>query len=493
MDARATTELPAGARGVIFQLCEGLGVLPRRPVEEQLAQLSEEDRKALARLGVRVGVFSLYFPSMLKPVPIRLRAGLWMIATEPRDDPDRCRPRAARRWTCRATPSAISTPPSATCRWATTPSAPTWSSAWPPWPAPAVRESREASRRSQQQEEKPARKPVAAATCRAAPAIPAAATSDEISEWAIVAAAFGEDEPAPAPEPEHAARGRKPPLPSLSPRPSQSSSPKPAAEPAAEAPAEQHPSPKRLVTEEAAAEAAGRRSRDGRGAGGRDGRADRSRGAAGRSQAGEEGTAAAAAGLVPRHAADDVAGRLLRARDGQCAARPRLSRASAVGRERAALRLLDQAALRARARGAARAPAPAAARTTGTARPAPPRPAGAAERAPVLRRYAPPAARQGRRSAQRWAAGDRARGQARGPMARAVSATDRGRTATRTGVRRRRTGDATTGAVRVRRGATAAVRPCASTPRRRRRAMRRPIRRSPSCSSSSSVERSSHP
>ena len=80
MDARATTELPAGARGVIFQLCEGLGVLPRRPVEEQLAQLSEEDRKALARLGVRIGVFSLYFPSMLKPVPIRLRAGLWMIA-----------------------------------------------------------------------------------------------------------------------------------------------------------------------------------------------------------------------------------------------------------------------------------------------------------------------------------------------------------------------------------------------------------------------------
>ena len=80
MDARATAELPAGARGVVFQLCEGLGVLPRRPIEQQLAELGEEDRKALARLGVRVGVYSLYFPSMLKPVPIRLRAGLWMIA-----------------------------------------------------------------------------------------------------------------------------------------------------------------------------------------------------------------------------------------------------------------------------------------------------------------------------------------------------------------------------------------------------------------------------
>jgi ATP-dependent RNA helicase SUPV3L1/SUV3 len=50
------------------------------PIEDQLAQLGEEDRKALARLGVSVGVYSLYFPSMLKPVPIRLRAGLWMVA-----------------------------------------------------------------------------------------------------------------------------------------------------------------------------------------------------------------------------------------------------------------------------------------------------------------------------------------------------------------------------------------------------------------------------
>jgi ATP-dependent RNA helicase SUPV3L1/SUV3 len=80
MDARAVAELPAGARGIVFQLCEGLGVIARKPIEQQLTELSEEDRKALAKLGVRVGVFTLYFPSMLKPVPIRLRAGLWMIA-----------------------------------------------------------------------------------------------------------------------------------------------------------------------------------------------------------------------------------------------------------------------------------------------------------------------------------------------------------------------------------------------------------------------------
>ena len=53
MDARATAGAAGRrARGIVFQLCEGLGVLPRRPIEQQLAELGEEDRKALARLGV---------------------------------------------------------------------------------------------------------------------------------------------------------------------------------------------------------------------------------------------------------------------------------------------------------------------------------------------------------------------------------------------------------------------------------------------------------
>ncbi len=210
MDARATTELPAGARGVIFQLCEGLGVLPRRPIEEQLAQLSEEDRKALARLGVRVGVFSLYFPSMLKPVPIRLRAGLWMVAKGRETIP----PLPAEGRTSMDLPrdaerdfyAAIGYLPlgdhairadmverlAAMARG-------------------AVRDSREAARRSQQQDkpEKPERREKRPASGEApaggAPAIPAAATADEISEWAIVAAAFGENEPESAPEAETAA------------------------------------------------------------------------------------------------------------------------------------------------------------------------------------------------------------------------------------------------------------------------------------------------
>ena len=201
MDARATSELPAGARGIVFQICEALGVLPRRPIEQQLTELSEDDRKALARLGVRVGVHSLYFPSMLKPVAIRLRAGLWMVA----NSRDAIPPLPAEGRTSidlpqgaeRAFYAAIGYLPlgdhairadmverlAAMAR-------------------QAVRESRDQSRRA------PAEAPAAPAADntrkpgrrgkrgaeRAAPQA-AGAAPDEISEWAIVAAAFGEAEP----------------------------------------------------------------------------------------------------------------------------------------------------------------------------------------------------------------------------------------------------------------------------------------------------------
>jgi ATP-dependent RNA helicase SUPV3L1/SUV3 len=192
MDARATAELPAGARGIIFQLCEGLGVLARRPIEDQLAQLNEEDRKALARLGVRVGVYSLYFPSMLKPVPIRLRAGLWMVANNRESIP----PLPAEGRTSMDLPQGAPREFYATIGYL-----PLGDHAiradmverLAAMARHAVRESREAARRAQQQQQKkPDPAPAAAAEGTAAP------TTDEISEWAIVAAAFGESEPAPA-------------------------------------------------------------------------------------------------------------------------------------------------------------------------------------------------------------------------------------------------------------------------------------------------------
>ncbi|MDI1284482.1 MAG: helicase-related protein [Reyranella sp.] len=199
MDARATTELPAGARGVVFQLCEGLGVLSRKPIEDQLTQLGEEDRKALARLGVRVGVYSIYFPSMLKPVPIRLRAGLWMVARNRETIP----PLPAEGRTSMDLPRDAEREFYATIGYL-----PLGNHAiradmverLAAMARQAVRESRETARRTQQ-DKKPATgaPPAAADASPAAPSAPSSST-DEISEWAIVAAAFGESEPASSPE-----------------------------------------------------------------------------------------------------------------------------------------------------------------------------------------------------------------------------------------------------------------------------------------------------
>ena len=194
MDARATTELPAGARGVVFQLCESLGVLSRRPIEDQLTQLGEDDRKALARLGVRVGVYSIYFPSMLKPVPIRLRAGLWMIARNRETIP----PLPAEGRTSMDLPRDAEREFYATIGYL-----PLGNHAiradmverLAAMARQAVRESRETARHAQQD-----RKPAPRVSPAAAAAPAAAASTEEISEWAIVAAAFGESEAVPVPE-----------------------------------------------------------------------------------------------------------------------------------------------------------------------------------------------------------------------------------------------------------------------------------------------------
>jgi len=192
MDARATAELPAGARGIVFQLSESLGVLSRRPIERQLAELSEDDRKALARLGVRVGVFSLYFPSMLKPVPIRLRAGLWMVAK----NRDGIPPLPAEGRTSMDLPADAERDFYAAIGYL-----PLGNHAiradmverLGAMARAAVRESREHARRAQQ--ERTAGPAADGQDGRAQPA--PSGSLEEINEWSIVAAAFGESGPAP--------------------------------------------------------------------------------------------------------------------------------------------------------------------------------------------------------------------------------------------------------------------------------------------------------
>ena len=71
--------LSGTAKGIAYQLFEAFGTLPTARVGGQLRDLSETDKPQLARLGIRMGVESLYMAEMLKPASIKLRAVLWSV------------------------------------------------------------------------------------------------------------------------------------------------------------------------------------------------------------------------------------------------------------------------------------------------------------------------------------------------------------------------------------------------------------------------------
>ena len=67
------------ARGFAFRLVEGLGVLPRDAVTNDVKELDQEARGALRKHGVRFGQFTIFLPLLLKPAPTRLRLVLWSL------------------------------------------------------------------------------------------------------------------------------------------------------------------------------------------------------------------------------------------------------------------------------------------------------------------------------------------------------------------------------------------------------------------------------
>ena len=75
-------DVTAPARGLIVQLVEGLGMLARDSVAEQLAGLTRADRQALTRCGVRLGPLHLFVPALLRPEPTRWRLALWAVAND---------------------------------------------------------------------------------------------------------------------------------------------------------------------------------------------------------------------------------------------------------------------------------------------------------------------------------------------------------------------------------------------------------------------------
>ncbi|HEX6858877.1 MAG TPA: helicase-related protein [Caulobacteraceae bacterium] len=59
-------ELKGLPRGVCHRLIEAGGVLDRRAVDADLKALSQQERRALRQLGVRIGAFSVFLPGMLQ-------------------------------------------------------------------------------------------------------------------------------------------------------------------------------------------------------------------------------------------------------------------------------------------------------------------------------------------------------------------------------------------------------------------------------------------
>jgi len=72
-------DLKGVARGIAYQVAEGLGVLERKAVQSELNSLSEEDRKGLSSHKIRLGITFLYVPDVLKAEPVRLRGILWRV------------------------------------------------------------------------------------------------------------------------------------------------------------------------------------------------------------------------------------------------------------------------------------------------------------------------------------------------------------------------------------------------------------------------------
>jgi ATP-dependent RNA helicase SUPV3L1/SUV3 len=55
------------ARGLAFRLMEAGGVLDRAAVRAEVKSLSQQERRTLRGLGVRIGAFSLFMPALLEP------------------------------------------------------------------------------------------------------------------------------------------------------------------------------------------------------------------------------------------------------------------------------------------------------------------------------------------------------------------------------------------------------------------------------------------
>jgi ATP-dependent RNA helicase SUPV3L1/SUV3 len=75
----AAEDITGMARGIAFQLAEGLGVLERQKVAEDVKGLDQPTRATLRKYGVRFGAYHIYLPLLLKPAPRVLAVQLYTL------------------------------------------------------------------------------------------------------------------------------------------------------------------------------------------------------------------------------------------------------------------------------------------------------------------------------------------------------------------------------------------------------------------------------
>jgi ATP-dependent RNA helicase SUPV3L1/SUV3 len=78
-DAGRDATLAGPIRGILYQLAESLGAVPRRETQSLLRELDARGRKALARAGVRLGTETVFLDGIASTEAVRLRGLLWCV------------------------------------------------------------------------------------------------------------------------------------------------------------------------------------------------------------------------------------------------------------------------------------------------------------------------------------------------------------------------------------------------------------------------------
>ncbi len=70
-------DLNGPSRGLAFQVCEGLGAVPRKTVKSQVDALARDDRQVLRKLGLTIGRESVFMTRLMKAAAVRTRGLMW--------------------------------------------------------------------------------------------------------------------------------------------------------------------------------------------------------------------------------------------------------------------------------------------------------------------------------------------------------------------------------------------------------------------------------